>query len=382
MNIKVTGVIIAMTAIVTIVYFTIKKSKNPMEALLVKKENFDTLIGGKKVQLFTLRNVGGITVQLTNYGGHLVSIITPDKEGKYADILLGYKNIDSYISDGMFQGAIVGPFANRIAKGKFSIDGHEYSLLINNGENNLHSAPDGFNKEIFEAKQEGNKVTMTASVPDMKSGFPGNKIVTLSYELLTDNKLRLKFTMTTDKKTLCNMTIHPYFNLAGEGSGPVLDHFLQIFADSVTTIDAGLIPTGEISSVDNTPFDFREPTAIGKMVDDTTNLQIKYGGGYDHNWVLSKKAGTFGIAVRVVEPVSKRFLEVYTNQPCVQFYGGNFIDGKSTGKSGKPYNYRCALALEPQKYPDSPNHSNFPSTILEPGHVYEHVSEFVFGVEK
>jgi aldose 1-epimerase len=355
-----------------------------MKNLLVKKENFDTVINGKKVELFTLTNNGGITVQLTNYGGHLVSIITPDKDGNYADVILGYNDIQGYVNDVMFLGCAVGPFANRIKKGKFTIDGVEYNLFINwEGGHHLHSCPDGFHKEVYTSRQEGNKVIMTADIPHMKTGFPGNKVVTLIYELLPNDTLRMNYSMTTDKKTLANMTNHAYFNLAGEGTKPVLDNLMQIFADSFTEVDAGLIPTGKLIPVENTPFDFRKPVAIGKMLEKgTDNEQIKFGGGFDHNWLLSKKEGEMGIASRVVDPESKRFLEVHTNQPVMVFYGGNFMDGKTLGKCGKPYNHRSALTMEAQKLPDAPNHRNFHSTILEPGEKYELITEYVFGIEK
>jgi aldose 1-epimerase len=352
-----------------------------MKSLLVKKENFETSINGKKVELFTLSNKDGITVQLTNYGAHLVSIITPDKDGNYADVILGYNDIHGYVNDVMFLGCAVGPFANRIGKGKFSIDGVEYNLLINwEGGNHLHSCPDGFHKEVYDAVQEGNRVTMTVKVPHMKTGFPGNKVVTLVFELLPNNTLRMNFSVTTDQKTLCCMTNHAYFNLAGEGGKSVLDSIVQIHADKFTVVDSGLIPTGEIAAVENTPFDFRIPTAIGVGLKDSANEQLKFGGGFDHNWVLSKKEGEMSIATRVVEPDSKRTLEVHSNQPVMVFYGGNFMDGKTLGKCGKPYNHRSAFTMEAQGFPDAPNHPNFQSTILEPWQKYEWVTEYVFGV--
>jgi aldose 1-epimerase len=384
MNIKTSVIALLLVAVIVTVYYTAKKANKslyPGKELLMKKENFDTIINGKKVELFTLQNKGGITVQLTNYGGYLVSIITPDKDRKYADVLLGYNRIDSYLTDRMLQGCIVGPYAHLIAKGKFSIDGIAYQLDVKNGGNNVHSRPDGFYKEVFDAEQEGNRVTMIARVPDMKSGFPGNRIVTAIYELLPNDTLKLSLSMTTDKKTICNMTNHAYFNLAGEGTTDVLNHLIQIFADSITPYYQGYIPTGEIVTVENTPFDFGKPLPIGKRINADNDL-IRYGKGYDHNFVLSKKPGETGIAVRLSEPVSKRFLEIYTNQPGIQFYTGNYMDGTVIGKSGKPYNYRYGVALEPQKYPDSPNHPNFPSPILEPGKVYCHIIKYAFGVEK
>jgi aldose 1-epimerase len=377
---------LTLAVFITLIYFFFNKtetqSTKKMETLLMATQKYDTTINGKKVSLFTLKNKGGIVVQCTNYGAHLVSIITPDKAGNYADILLGYNSIEGYLNDKIFSACVVGPFANRIAKGKFIIDDMTYTLLINDGENHLHSGPDGFHKEIYDAVQEGNKVTMTLSVPDMKTGFPGNKLVTVIYELLPDNRFRMKLQMRSDKKTLANLTNHAYWNLSGEGSESILEHLIQIHADSMTPVYKDLIPTGEILSVENTPFDLRSMTPVGKMINDTSNIQIRFGGGYDHNFVLSKETGTLGKAAHVIDPVSRRSLEVYTNQPGIQFYSSNFMDGSATGKSGKPYKYRSALALEPQKYPDSPNHINFPSPILEPGQVYEHIIEYVFGVEE
>jgi len=377
--------ILVMVILISGAYFILKTSKKNttnMENLLLDPQNFDTIINGKKVELFTLINKGKIAIQCTNYGAHLVSIITPDKDGNFADILPGYKDLNGYLNDAMFSGCIVGPFANRIAGGTFMIDGIQYNLLINDGVNHLHSCPDGFHKEVFDANKEGNKVIMTLHVPDMKTGFPGNKEVTVIYELLSDNRFRMTIRMISDKKTLSNITNHAYFNLAGEGSETVLDHLIRIHADSITPIDQDLIPTGEIMPVSGTPLDLRELTPVGKMINETGNMQIRFGNGYDHNWVLSKETGILGIAASLVDPVSKRFLEVYTNQPGIQFYTGNFLDGSVTGKSGKPYKYRCALALEPQKFPDSPNHPNFPSAILEPGQVYEHIIEYIFGIQE
>jgi aldose 1-epimerase len=381
---KIIALSILLLAIIAIACMRVKRTKalsDPLTGLLIKKENFDTLVNGKKVELFTLGNKGGITVQLTNYGGYLVSILTPDKDGKYADVLMGYDNIKGFMKDDMFMGCLVGPVANRIAKGKFSIDGVNYNLFVGDAVNHLHSKPDGFHTEVFSAIQEGNRVTMTLNVPDMKTGFPGNKMVTAIYELLPNNTLRLTYSMTSDRKTICNMTNHAYFNLTGDESKTILGHLLTVYADSITLLSKEQVPSGEIVPVINTPFDFHNPTEIGKRID-TDNEQLKIGDGYDENFVLSKKRDEFGIALRLTEPESKRFLEIYTNQPAIQVYTSNYKSFSVPGKSGKPHGYRCAVALEPQKYPDAPNHPNFPSFILEPGQVYKHVSEYVFGVEK
>jgi aldose 1-epimerase len=357
-------------------------TESQVQGLLLSSSDFDTIINNRKIELFTLQNPGGITVQLTNYGASIVSVITPDKDDKYADITLGYMDIKGYLTDSMNLGCIVGPFANRIGKGKFSIDGKEFQLELNNGANTLHSGKNAFSKKIWTASQQGNSVTMVYDAPDLEAGFPGNIKATAVYTLTPDNKLELKITAETDKKTVINLTNHAYFNLGGEGSGSILGHLIQILADGITPVDSGLIPTGEIMPVENTPFDLRNPVLIGEGIDKTENQQIKLGKGYDHNWVLNNMSGKLALAVRLVDPVSKRFLELSTNQPGIQFYSGNFMSGLVTGKSGKKYNFRNALALEPQFFPDSPNHSNFPSTILEPGKLYEHLTVYSFGVEK
>jgi aldose 1-epimerase len=368
--------------IIYVILSVSQKHSRRMVSLLIDPGNFDTTINGKTTELFTLRNPGGMVVQFTNYGAHLVSLITPDRNDQYADILLGYNDIRGYMADRIYSGSLVGPFANRIANGRFVIDGVEYSLLLNDGKNHLHSAPEGFNREVFDAVREGNKVTMTLEIPDMKSGFPGNKKLTVIYELFPDNRFRMTYRMISDKKTPVNLTNHAYFNLSGEGNGTVLYHLIEINADSLTPVREDLIPTGEIMAVAGTPFDLRRPVPVGKMINDTGNEQIRYGRGYDHNWILVRGGGILTKAARLSDPLSGRFLEVHTNQPGVQMYTGNFLDGSLKGKSGRFYPYRSALTLETQKYPDSPNHPNFPSTILGPGQVYEHITEFIVGAEK
>jgi aldose 1-epimerase len=357
-----------------------KNSGRQVQALLLSPADFDTTVNNSKIELFTLQNPGGIAVQLTNYGATIVSVITPDKDGNYADITLGYKNIRGYLTDNMNLGCIVGPFANRIAKGKFTVDGKDYQLEINNGVNTLHSGKNAFSKKVWTANQDGNTVTMVYNAPDLEAGFPGNIKATAVYTLTPDNKLELRITATTDKTTIINLTNHAYFNLTGEGSGSILGHQIQILADAITPVDSALIPTGEFTAVEKTPFDLRSPVLISSGIDKTENQQIVFGKGYDHNWVLNNKTGQLALAARLTDPVSKRVLELSTNQPGLQFYSGNFMNGKVTGKSGKIYNFRNALAMEPQFFPDSPNHLNFPSTILEPGKTYEHVTVYAFGV--
>lgn len=358
------------------------KSASSVNALLLTPSDFDTIINDTKVELFTLQNIGGITVQLTNYGATIVSVIAPDKDGNYADVTLGYIDIDGYLTDNMNLGCIVGPFANRIAKGNFELDGVKYALEQNDGQNCLHSGKNAFSKKVWTAKKHKNTVTMVYNATDLESGFPGNIKATAVYTLTPDNKLELKITAQTDKKTVINLTNHAYFNLAGEGTGDILSHQIQIFADAITPVDSILIPTGELMPVENTPFDLRNLVAIGDGINKTDNQQIAYGNGYDHNWVLNSKPGELALAVRLIDPVSKRKLEISTNQPGMQFYSGNFMNGKVTGKSGRIYNFRNALAMEPQFFPDSPNQAGFPSTILEPGKLYEHITVYSFGLSE
>jgi aldose 1-epimerase len=359
-----------------------EKTENPVNAFLLSPSDFDTIIDGKKIELFTLQNPGGIVVQLTNYGATIASVITPDNDGKYADITLGYLDISGYLTDKMNLGCIVGPYANRIGKGLFSIDGVKYQLEKNDGQNSLHSGKNSFSKKVWTATQTDNTVTMVYEAPDMEAGFPGNIKATAVYTLTPDNKLELRISAVTDKKTVINLTNHAYFNLGGEGSGSIYGHQIQIIADAITPVDSTLIPTGEFMPVANTPFDLREPVLISTGIDKKENEQIAFGNGYDHNWVLNNKTGELALAVRLTDPVSKRFLELSTNQPGLQFYSGNFMNGTVTGKSGKVYNFRNAVAMEPQFFPDSPNKANFPSTILEPGKTYEHITVYAFGVTK
>lgn len=357
-------------------------SDRKVNALLLSQSDFDTVINGTRTELFTLQNPGGIAVQLTNYGATIVSVITPDKDGNYADITLGYKNIQGYLTDSMNLGCIVGPYANRIAKGKFNIDGTEFQLELNDGPNTLHSGKNAFSKKVWSAVQDGNKVTMEYNAPDMEAGFPGNIKVTAIYTLTSGNKLELKINAVSDKKTFINLTNHAYFNLTGEGTGSILGHEIMIAADAITPVDSTLIPTGELMPVENTPFDLRNSVKIGNGIDKTENQQIAFGRGYDHNWVLNKNEVEPSLAAVLFDPSTLRYMELSTNQPGLQFYSGNFMNGKVVGKSGKTYNFRNALALEPQFFPNSPNQPNFPSTLLEPGKTYEHITVYAFGVRE
>lgn len=357
---------------------------NNFEALdtLVKASAFEKELDGKKVSLFTLRNDSGIIVKITNYGARIVSILVPDKNGRYEDITLGYRTLDEYLTDNMYLGCIVGRYANRIGKAQFKLDNKVYKLAANDNGNSLHGGSKGFDKQVWDASQNNDTLTLTYTSPDMEEGYPGNLTVIVKYILNNNNELIIQYEATTDKKTIINLTNHAYFNLHGEGNADILDHTLEIFANHITPVDSLLIPTGEIVTVKNTPFDFTIPHKIGARINDE-NTQIKYGRGYDHNWVLDKPTlDELTLAVRVTDSISGRILELYTTEPGVQFYSGNFMNGSRNGKKGKPYNYRSGLAIEPQHFPDSPNKPNFPNVVLNPGEKYTQTSLFKFTILK
>lgn len=335
-------------------------------------------LDGMKVKLYTLKNKAGMQIQVTNYGGIITSISVPDKRGKFDDVALGFDNLAQYLGEHPFFGAIIGRYGNRIANGKFAIDGNEYTLATNNGDNSLHGGVRGFDKHLWEAKQIEGGISLTRTSPDMEEGYPGNLSVKVNYLLTEDNTIEIFYEATTDKTTICNLTNHSYFNLAGEGIGDILDHEVQIIADKYNPVDDGLIPTG-ISSVLNTPFDFTTSKKIKDGID-SDHPQTKIGLGYDHNFVLNNTSGKLSLAAVVTEVTSGRKMEVFTTEPGVQFYCGNFLDGTITGKRGKPYVHRGALCLETQHFPDSPNKSNFPSTILKPGETYKSQTSYKFSV--
>ncbi|MCX7986539.1 MAG: galactose mutarotase [Bacteroidales bacterium] len=352
-----------------------KQVNNNFEAVdtLVKESGFQREIDGKKVNLYTLKNDSGMVVKITNFGARIVSMLVPDKNGKYDDITLGFGSLDNYLNDDMYLGCVVGRYANRIGKATFTLDGKKYKLYANDHGNTLHGGLKGFDKKVWDATQQGDTLTLTYTSPDGEEGYPGNLKVTVQYILTNNNELIMKYEATTDKKTVINLTNHAYYNLHGEGNGDILDHYLEIFASQTTPVDSLLIPTGSLVDVSNTPFDFRKPRKIGERINEE-NEQLKNGKGYDHNWVLDKKEKELGLAVRLTDSISGRILELYTTEPGVQVYSGNFMNGKVIGKSGKPYNYRSAIAIEPQHFPDSPNKPNFPSVILEPGKTYTQTS--------
>jgi len=348
----------------------------------MEKKVFGTTADGKTADLYTLKNKNGMQVSITNFGATVVSIMAPDKTGKMADVALGYDDLAGYELNKNYLGVLVGRYGNRIAHGKFSIDGTEYTLAKNNGDNSLHGGIKGFNKAMWEAKDvsKGGEaaVEMKYVSKDGEEGYPGNLSVTVVYTLTNKNELKIDYSATTDKKTVVNLTNHTYFNLAGQGNGDILKHELMINADTFTPVDSGLIPTGELKKVEGTPFDFRKATAIGARID-ADDEQIRLGGGYDHNFVLNRQKATgLSLAARVSDPASGRTMEVWTTEPGVQFYTGNFLDGSFKGKDGSVYQKRTALCLETQHFPDSPNHPSFPTTLVKPGEKYHTTTVYKF----
>jgi aldose 1-epimerase len=351
----------------------------------LKMESFGKTADGHEVQLFTLTNKNGLEAKITNFGGIVVSLKTPDRKGQLADIVLGYDDVKGYEGDTAFFGALIGRYGNRIAKGQFTLNGKTYQIPLNDGPNALHGGPNGFNKQVWTAKDVSTHSTpmlqLTYLSKDGENGFPGNLSVQVTYSLTSNNELRIDYAATTDKDTILNLTNHSYFNLKGAGEGDILQHEVRLNANKFTPVDATLIPTGELKPVQGTPFDFRKSTAIGARID-ADDQQLKYGWGYDHNWVLNGMgAGQLVIAARVHEPTTGRVIEVLTDQPGVQFYTGNHMDGTIRGKGGKVYPKRGGLCLETQHYPDSPNHPAFPSTELKPGEKFHSTTIYKFGVE-
>lgn len=347
------------------------------------KADFQTTIDGKQTDLYTLKTEGGLKLAITNYGGRVVSWLVPGKDGEYADVSLGYNNIEGYLNTNEpYYGALIGRYGNRIANGEFSLNGTNYTLATNNGPNNLHGGPKGFHNVVWDAEQlDDQNLKLTYLSEDGEEGFPGTLNVQVLYSLTKENELRIEYTAVTDKETVVNLTNHTFFNLKGEAGGTINDHQLLVDADGYNPVDSTLIPTGEIASVENTPFDFRSLQKIGERVNEE-NLQLSYGKGYDHNFVLNKEGkNPLSFAVKVHEPNSGRTMEIYSTEPGLQFYGGNFMDGSDTGKYRKPFEYRTAFCLEPQHFPDSPNQPQFPSTVLHPGEIYHTISVYRFYTE-
>lgn len=359
-------------------------NKNVEKIALLDAKQFTTMVDEKNVSLYTLESDNGIYLQVSNLGGRVVSLFTPDRNGAYEDIVLGYDNINDYLNnDGeRFLGPVVGRYANRIAGGKFVLDSVTYNLPINNNGQSLHGGLKGLDMVVWDVdKISKNEIIFSYTSPDGEEGFPGKVDFSMTYTLTPDNEFKITYKATTDKSTIINLSHHGIFNLKGIGNGTITDNLLTINADFFTPVDDVLIPTGEIKSVDNTPFDFRKPTEIGARIN-ADDQQLKFGRGYDHNWVVSK---TMFSDVRhmatLYEPTKGRVMEVWSDQPGIQFYSGNFFDGKVKGKYEKPMNFREGIALETQKFPDSPNHPNFPSTRLNPDEVYTQTCIYKFSTK-
>jgi aldose 1-epimerase len=341
-------------------------------------------VNGHRVELFTLENKNGVEARITTYGGIIVSLKVPDRSGALGDVALGFDKLDDYVKRNPFFGAITGRYANRIAKGQFTLDGKQYHLAINNGPNSLHGGKSGFDKKVWRAK----RITTSSAVglelsytsPDGEEGYPGTLACTVTYLLTNDNELRIDYAATTDKATVLNLTNHSYFNLAGEGSGTILDHDITIRADNFTPTDDNLIPTGAIAPVAGTPLDFATPKRIGARIDEKDFLPLKQGIGYDHNFILPPGKG-LRLAAKVHDPKSGRIMEVRTTEPAVQFYTSNHMHKMPACKNGHTYDFRSAFCLETQHYPDSPNHANFPSTVLRPGAKFQSTTVYKFRTE-
>ena len=345
----------------------------------IQKQAFGKTADDQAVDLYTLTNAHGVEARIMTYGGIVVSLKVPDRSGKMGDVVLGYDHLEGYLKKNPFFGPIVGRYGNRIAKGRFSLGGREYTLAQNNGENHLHGGRKGFDKAVWKAQEvkakDGVGLALTHFSKDGDEGYPGDLSVTVVYTLTNINELKIEYTATTDQETIVNLTNHSYFNLAG--SGNILNHEMMINADRFTPVDQGLIPTGELRSVRGTALDFTQPKAIGARIDQPDE-QLLIGKGYDHNFVINGGGGSLALTARVYEPVTGRVLEVYTTEPGVQFYTANFLDGSITGKGGQVYPKRSGFCLETQHFPDSPNKPHFPSTVLAPGQKYATTTVFKF----
>lgn len=358
--------------------FSQSKMKSPPT---IEKRLFGKLADGSEVHSFTLKSAADLRATIINFGARIVSLSVPDRNGTFADVVLGYDHIDGYVNDKSYFGAIVGRYGNRIGGGKFTLDGKEYHLKINDGKNHLHGGARGFDKVLWAATARESTtdpaLTLTYVSKDGEEGYPGTVTLKVTYTLTKDNELRVDYEGTTDNITILNPTHHSYFNLTGSPTNTILDHQLQIASDSLTPVDEGLITTAEFMSVLNTPFDFRKPTTIGLHINDD-NKQLTFGKGYDHNWVLRNHDGTIRKAAELYDPKSGRQMTVLTDQPGLQFYSGNFLDGAAKGKNGIAYQRRTGLCLEAQCYPDSPNKAAFPSVVLKPGDVYRQTTIYKF----
>ncbi|WP_286853967.1 MULTISPECIES: aldose epimerase family protein [unclassified Proteiniphilum] len=375
-----------LLALIAVVGCTSKQKETPAEQATLsglKKSNFQSVVNGDSTNLYVLTNANGVEVTLTNYGGRIVSVMVPDREGNLKDVVLGFDNIDDYVNIDNNFGATIGRYGNRIANGKITVAGVEYQLPQNNFGHTLHGGPEGFHKKVFQVEQpDGQTVVFSYLSADGEAGFPGNLDVKVTMTLTDDNAIDLQYEATTDKETVVNLTNHSYFNLNGDGNKTILDDSLTIHADAFTPVDNTFMTTGEISPVEGTPMDFRTPTVIGERIDNYDYVQLKNGDGYDHNWVLNTKGDVNQVAATVYSPETGIQLDVYTDEPGVQVYTGNFLDGTVTGKNGALYAKRNAICLETQKFPDSPNKADWPSPYLKPGEKYTSRCIYKFSVKK
>ncbi len=343
----------------------------------VSSEDFGLTEDGQSAELYSLKNSNQVEIQVTNYGGIVTSLCVPDRDGKMGDVVLGFENLSGYLKDSPYFGCIVGRYGNRLAGGRFTLDGTEYNLATNDGENHLHGGIRGFDKKVWNAEPTKDGVRLSYLSQDGEEGYPGNLTATVDYSLSDQDELKIEYYAETDRATHVNLTNHTYFNLAGHGSGDVLGHELTLHADRFTPINEGLIPTGELQAVSDTPMDFRTPRIIGERIEQG-DRQLVFGGGYDLNWVLNDSDEGLRTAATVLESGSGRLMEVDTTEPGVQFYTGNFLDGSHIGKGGKVYQHRSGFCLETQHFPNSPNQRNFPSTVLKPGETYQSTTVFRF----
>jgi len=358
-------------------------SSDSASIVLPDRKAFQDTIDGKATDLYILK-AGGIMAAITNYGGRIVGLWVPDKNGKLTDVVVGFKSVSDFInSTEAYFGATIGRFGNRIAKAKFSLDGKQYNLFANNGPNTLHGGKKGFGDVVWDALQSNDStLVLHYLAKDMEEGFPGNLDVKVTVRLTAANEIKFEYYATTDKKTIVNLTNHAFYNLNGEGSGTINSHVLQIDADQYTPVDSTLIPLGKHEKVQGTPFDFRNPTAIGASVNDSANQQIKFGKGYDHNFVLRDSSKAMKHAATIIGDSSGIVMTVHTQEPGLQFYGGNFMQSKNTFKSGSKDDFRTAFCLETQHFPDAPNQPSFPSTVLNPGQVYQTSTVYKFTIKK
>ena len=372
-----------LITIIIMILFSIHCSKKGASMNRIESKPFGELEDGQNAQLFTLTNENGMQLSLTNYGGIITHIIVPDKNGNMGDVVLGYDNLEGYLKASPYFGAIIGRYGNRIKEGKFTLNGQEYTLATNNGPNHLHGGVKGFDKVLWSAREietaDRLGLELTYVSKNGEEGYPGTLNAKVVYLLTSQNEIRIEYEASTDKPTICNLTHHSYFNLKDAGKSPILGHELMIDAEKMTPVDSTLIPTGALLAVEGTPFDFREAKTIGSLID-ADHEQLKFSLGYDHNFVLNGNAGDLRRVAVLSEPESGRMIEIYTEEPGLQFYSGNFLDGSITGKKGIVYQYRHGLCLETQHFPDSPNQPDFPSTMLNPGEIYKTTTIYKFSV--